>query len=164
MSGKATYRTVVSRDTAKTARLVRASTRQGFIVELMSFSISARRSASPREATGAPGSMLQQALGVYTLISAVKRQDRQTTLDIAHICAYTHCMDDIAAIATRMKQECPAMRVRQAGRMLARHYDEAFRDLGLELSQLPVLAAIGARGDQGMTVGALATALVMDRT
>lgn len=56
------------------------------------------------------------------------------------------------------------MHLRQASRVLARVYDAAFRPLGLELSQLPVVATVAARGDAGISVGELARALVMDRT
>lgn len=48
--------------------------------------------------------------------------------------------------------------------MLARLYDEALRAIGLEMSQLPVLAAVAMQGDRGLTVSAIARALVMDRT
>ena len=73
-------------------------------------------------------------------------------------------MQDVAAIAAEMRDHCPAMRVRAASRMLARLYDAALREIGLEMSQLPVLAAAAMRGDRGFTVTELARALVMDRT
>lgn len=63
-----------------------------------------------------------------------------------------------------MRDQCPALRVRAASRVLARLYDEALRDLGLEMSQLPVLAAAAIQGDRGFTLTELARALVMDRT
>jgi DNA-binding MarR family transcriptional regulator len=56
------------------------------------------------------------------------------------------------------------MSVRAASRVLARLYDEALRDLGIEMSQLPVLAAAAIRGTRGFMVSELARALVMDRT
>ena len=73
-------------------------------------------------------------------------------------------MKSSAAIALEMRDSCPALRVRAAGRMLARLYDEALRDVGLEMSQLPLLAAVAARGEAGFKVTDLARALVMDRT
>src|ERR1043165_368691 len=73
-------------------------------------------------------------------------------------------MPDIAALASIMREQCPAIRVRTAGRMLARLYDEALRDLGLEMSQMPVLAAFAIRGERGFQVTEVARALVMDRT
>jgi DNA-binding MarR family transcriptional regulator len=73
-------------------------------------------------------------------------------------------MPDIAALASMMREQCPAIRVRTAGRMLARLYDEALRDLGLEMSQMPVLAAFAIRGERGFQVTEAARALVMDRT
>jgi DNA-binding MarR family transcriptional regulator len=73
-------------------------------------------------------------------------------------------MKDIAALAVEMGDSCPALRVRAAGRMLARLYDEALREVGLEMSQLPLLAAVATRGDRGFNVTDLARVLVMDRT
>jgi DNA-binding MarR family transcriptional regulator len=63
-----------------------------------------------------------------------------------------------------MRGECLATRVREAGRLLTKVYDEALRPVGLEMSQLPVLNALALFGEAGATVGALARALVMDRT
>jgi len=77
---------------------------------------------------------------------------------------YTHIMPDISTIARTMGRDCPAIHVRQASRLLARIYDDAFRPLGLELSQLPVVAAVAERGDAGISVGELARRLVLDRT
>jgi DNA-binding MarR family transcriptional regulator len=73
-------------------------------------------------------------------------------------------MKDVAALAAEIRDSCPAMRVRAASRMLARIYDEALHDLGLEMSQLPVLVAVALRGERGFTVTEVAHALVMDRT
>jgi DNA-binding MarR family transcriptional regulator len=73
-------------------------------------------------------------------------------------------MKDIAALALEMRDSCPSLRVRAAGRVLTRVYDEALRDVGLGMSQLPMLAAVATRGDRGFTITDLARALVMDRT
>lgn len=73
-------------------------------------------------------------------------------------------MRDVADIAAEMRDQCPAMRVRAASRMLARIYDEALRGVGLEMSQVPVLAAVALQGDRGLKVTDIARALVMDRT
>lgn len=73
-------------------------------------------------------------------------------------------MDDISAIARTMGGACPAIHLRQASRMLARIYDDAFRPLGLELSQVPVMATVAVSGDTGISIGELARALVLDRT
>jgi DNA-binding MarR family transcriptional regulator len=73
-------------------------------------------------------------------------------------------MAKIAALAATMRDSCPALRVRAASRMLARLYDEALREIGLEMSQLPVLAAVGTQGDRGLRVSVIARTLVMDRT
>jgi DNA-binding MarR family transcriptional regulator len=73
-------------------------------------------------------------------------------------------MQDVTALAIEMRDRCPALQVRAASRMLARLYDEALRDIGLEMSQLPVLAAVAISGERGFKVTELARALVMDRT
>jgi DNA-binding MarR family transcriptional regulator len=73
-------------------------------------------------------------------------------------------MQDIAALAIEMRDHCPALRVRAASRMLARVYDDALRDIGLEMSQVPVLAAVAISGERGLKVTEVARALVMDRT
>lgn len=73
-------------------------------------------------------------------------------------------MQDIAALAVEMRDRCPALRVRAASRMLARLYDDALREIGLEMSQLPVLAAVAISGERGLKVTEVARALVMDRT
>jgi DNA-binding MarR family transcriptional regulator len=73
-------------------------------------------------------------------------------------------VEDIIALASEMRDHCPALRVRAASRVLARIYDEALREIGLEMSQLPVLAAVALSGDRGLKVTELARALVMDRT
>jgi DNA-binding MarR family transcriptional regulator len=73
-------------------------------------------------------------------------------------------MEKIATIVRTMGRDCPAIHLRQASRLLARIYDDAFRPLGLELSQLPVVATVVQRGDSGISVGELARTLVLDRT
>jgi DNA-binding MarR family transcriptional regulator len=73
-------------------------------------------------------------------------------------------MKNVAAITAKMRDSCPAMRVRAAGRMLAKLYDEALRGIGLEMSQLPVLVAVASQGDRGFKMTELARVLVLDRT
>jgi DNA-binding MarR family transcriptional regulator len=63
-----------------------------------------------------------------------------------------------------MAVECPALRVRQASRVLAKLFDDALAPFGLLSSQLPVLAAAALFGDSGATMSKLAKALLMDRT
>jgi DNA-binding MarR family transcriptional regulator len=63
-----------------------------------------------------------------------------------------------------MAAECPGFRVRQASRVLSKLYDDELRPLGLQHSQLPVLAAAAIFGEQGAPMRALAEALVMDPT
>jgi DNA-binding MarR family transcriptional regulator len=63
-----------------------------------------------------------------------------------------------------MATECPGFRLRQASRVLTKFYDDALRPLGLQMSQLPVLAALAAFGESGASMKALADAIVMDPT
>src|SRR5215470_14441130 len=67
-------------------------------------------------------------------------------------------------LARTMAVECPALRVRQASRVLAKLFDDALAPFGLLSSQLPVLAAAALFGDSGATMSKLAKALLMDRT
>jgi DNA-binding MarR family transcriptional regulator len=63
-----------------------------------------------------------------------------------------------------MAEECPALRVRQASRVLAKLYDDELARFGLHSSQLPVLVAAALFGDAGATMSKLAEAVLMDRT
>jgi DNA-binding MarR family transcriptional regulator len=73
-------------------------------------------------------------------------------------------MTDSAVLARKMADECPAFRVRQASRVLAKLYDDELRQFGLQLSQLPVLVAVALFGESGAAMSRLAQAVVMDRT
>jgi DNA-binding MarR family transcriptional regulator len=73
-------------------------------------------------------------------------------------------MPTVTEIARKIKNECAGMRIRQASRVLTRIYDESLRSLDIQESQLSVLVAIAIFGENGATMGALAKALVMDRT
>jgi DNA-binding MarR family transcriptional regulator len=63
-----------------------------------------------------------------------------------------------------MAVECPALRVRQASRVLAKRFDDELVPFGLHSSQLPVLAAAALFGDSGATMSKLAQAVLTDRT
>jgi DNA-binding MarR family transcriptional regulator len=63
-----------------------------------------------------------------------------------------------------MAAECPALRVRQASRVLAKLYDDELTSFGLHSSQLPILAAVALFGDSGAAMSKLANAVLMDRT
>jgi DNA-binding MarR family transcriptional regulator len=63
-----------------------------------------------------------------------------------------------------MATECPGFRLRQASRVITKFYDDALRPVGLQISQLPLLAALAAFGESGATMKALADAIVMDPT
>jgi DNA-binding MarR family transcriptional regulator len=73
-------------------------------------------------------------------------------------------MADVSQLARKMAEKCPALRVRQASRVLAKLYDDELAPFGLHSSQLPVLAAVALFGDSGATMGKLAQAVLMDRT
>jgi DNA-binding MarR family transcriptional regulator len=78
-------------------------------------------------------------------------------------CVYTS-MVEFSQLARKMAVACPALRVRQASRVLARLYDDALAPFGLHSSQLPVLAAAALFGDSGAPMSKLAQAVLMDRT
>ena len=73
-------------------------------------------------------------------------------------------MTDCSRLAQKMAEECPALRLRQASRVLAKLYDDDLAPFGLRSSQLPVLAAAALFGDAGATMSNLAQAVLMDRT
>jgi DNA-binding MarR family transcriptional regulator len=73
-------------------------------------------------------------------------------------------MTDFSQLARKMAEDCPALRVRQASRVLAKLYDDELAPFGLHSSQLPVLAAAALFGDSGTTMSKLAQAVLMDRT
>jgi DNA-binding MarR family transcriptional regulator len=73
-------------------------------------------------------------------------------------------MTDFARFARTMAVDCPALRVRQASRVLAKLFDDELAPFGLLSSQMPVLAAAGLFGDSGATMSKLAEAVLMDRT
>jgi hypothetical protein len=73
-------------------------------------------------------------------------------------------MPDFSQLARKMAEECPALRVRQASRVLAKLYDDKLVPFGLHASQLKVLAAAALFGDSGTTMSKLAQAVLIDRT
>jgi DNA-binding MarR family transcriptional regulator len=73
-------------------------------------------------------------------------------------------MAEFSRLARTMAVECPALRVRQASRVLAKYFDEELAPFGLLSSQLPILTAAAMFGDSGASIGRLAQALLMDRT
>lgn len=77
---------------------------------------------------------------------------------------YTFFMADFSQLARKMAEECPALRVRQASRVLAKLFDDELAQFDLHSSQLPILAAVALFGDTGATMSKLAQALVMDPT
>src|SRR5262249_12684267 len=78
-------------------------------------------------------------------------------------CIYKY-MTDLEHMAHQIASECPAIRVREASRLLTRAYDAALRPVGLQFSQLSILVAVSVFGDHGGAMGPLADRLAMDRT
>jgi DNA-binding MarR family transcriptional regulator len=85
-------------------------------------------------------------------------------LDEFGLSAYALTMADFNRAARQIARECPAVRIREASRMLTRVYDSALRPLSLQSSQLSILVAVAMSGENGAMIGALAQRLVMDRT
>src|SRR5262245_9609642 len=73
-------------------------------------------------------------------------------------------MAELSRLARTMSVECPALRVRQASRALAKLFDDELAPFGLLSSQLPILTAAALFGDGGTPITRLAQALLMDRT
>ena len=61
-----------------------------------------------------------------------------------------------------MVEQCACSRVRTAARLVTRAYDEFLRPVGLEASQLGVLAAVAS--GEATSIAALSKILSMDRT
>ena len=89
---------------------------------------------------------------------------RPLVLDTETNSAYALVMDRFSTLSARIATECPAVRVREVSRLLARVYDAALRPVGLQSSQLSVLVAVARFGESGAKVGLLANRLVMERT
>jgi hypothetical protein len=60
---------------------------------------------------------------------------------------YTIVPMDFSRAARKMARECPAMRARQACRVLGKPFDEALRPLGLQVTQLPLLCGVALFGE-----------------
>lgn len=67
-------------------------------------------------------------------------------------------------LARKMVAVCPGMRVARTTRVLARVFNDEFRAIGLQSSQHGVLTFVALAGQDGATIGALADALLLDRT
>ena len=59
-------------------------------------------------------------------------------------------------------QDCNCLAIRQAARHVSQFYDQLFAPVGLRATQYAILSRL--RRDGPMTINALASALVMDRT
>jgi DNA-binding MarR family transcriptional regulator len=71
---------------------------------------------------------------------------------------------DFSEAARKMANECPAMRARQASRVLGKAFDESLRPLGLQVTQLPLLCGVALFGERGASISALAKGMVIDPT
>jgi len=59
-------------------------------------------------------------------------------------------------------QDCNCLAIRQAARHVSQFYDQLFAPVGLRATQFAILSRLNREGP--LTISALATALVMDRT
>lgn len=73
-------------------------------------------------------------------------------------------MDDLVRTARQMALACPATLVRKAARFITGVFDEALRPLEIQTSQANLLVAVATFGEAGAGMGALADALLMERT
>ena len=64
--------------------------------------------------------------------------------------------------ASDFAQTCICQAVRRLARQVSKHYEDAFRPLGLKAGQFTILAAL--KRDRPVRLGALANGLGMDRT
>lgn len=67
-------------------------------------------------------------------------------------------------IARAIGAECLCFRSRRLARVLTRHFDEALRPLGIQATQLTLLAAIAGPGAAGQSMPRLIDVLAMDAT
>lgn len=65
---------------------------------------------------------------------------------------------------TSIDLPCACTTLRKASRALSRIYDEALAAVGMNVTQLAILRAIGRAGDGGIPLSRLAESLVMDKT
>jgi DNA-binding MarR family transcriptional regulator len=67
-------------------------------------------------------------------------------------------------IAHAIGAECLCFRSRRLARVLTRHFDEALRPLGIQATQLTLLAGIAGAGPEGQSMPRLIDLLAMDST
>lgn len=67
-------------------------------------------------------------------------------------------------VARAIGAECLCFRSRRLARVLTRHFDEALRPLGIQATQLTLLAAIAGPGPAGQSMPRLHEFLAMDPT
>ncbi len=67
-------------------------------------------------------------------------------------------------IARAIGAECLCFRSRRLARVLTRHFDDALRPLGIQATQLTLLAAIAGPGPAGQSMPRLHDLLAMDPT
>ena len=69
---------------------------------------------------------------------------------------------DPSEISRAIGAECLCFRSRRLARVLTRHFDEALRPIGIQATQLTLLAGIGAAGPAGQSMPRLLDLLAMD--
>ena len=78
-------------------------------------------------------------------------------------CIYKYLMEP-SEIARAIGAECLCFRSRRLARVLTRHFDEALRPVGIQATQLTLLAAIAGPGPTGQSMPRLHEFLAMDPT
>ena len=78
-------------------------------------------------------------------------------------CIYKYSMEP-SEIARTVGAECLCFRSRRLARILTRHFDEALRPIGIQATQLTLLAAIAGPGAAGQSMRRLHDFLAMDPT
>ena len=69
---------------------------------------------------------------------------------------------EASEISRAIGAECLCFRSRRLARVLTRHFDEALRPIGIQATQLTLLAGIGAPGPAGQSMSRLLDLLAMD--
>jgi DNA-binding MarR family transcriptional regulator len=76
-------------------------------------------------------------------------------------CIYKYQMEP-SEIARAIGAECLCFRSRRLARIVTRHFDDALRSLGIQATQLTLLAAIAGPGPAGQSMSRLYEFLAMD--
>jgi DNA-binding MarR family transcriptional regulator len=77
---------------------------------------------------------------------------------------YTHVYErsQRSRLCAKVSTSAPATSLRRTAREITQRYDDALAESGVAVTQLPILVALGSKGDLPMTI--LAGKLSLDRT